>query len=217
MSKPVGWRKESQRHALAAKGIETGQKKPTSQPKYSAAVMKVEEMGLYADCVDVKPRNFDFSEGYGETWNVPLDLTEEEMDNEDSMPMMNYIYPLPDSFAEDMEKRFGKDWPKKIKNSLDVTTIVEIGRTGQKYYDDSEYFMALTGGGMDLSWEICESYMNIGYYPPAHFCNLPIMAGRGEDKKDKETIAACMKSLELQTGWRSSAKSNLQRMLDEGG
>jgi len=36
MSKPVGWRKESQRHALAAKGIETGRKSTASQPSYSA-------------------------------------------------------------------------------------------------------------------------------------------------------------------------------------
>jgi hypothetical protein len=35
-TKPVGWRKESQRHALAAKGIETGRKSTASQPSYSA-------------------------------------------------------------------------------------------------------------------------------------------------------------------------------------
>jgi len=43
-SKPVGWRKESQRHALAAKGISTGrhtERKKTSRPMFQARKPRV--------------------------------------------------------------------------------------------------------------------------------------------------------------------------------
>jgi hypothetical protein len=84
-------------------------------------------------------------------------------------PMMNYWYPLGfecgDSQAHDMA------W--KIRHL--PLCMVQVG---------DEWGMALTGGGMDLSWEICEAYMRLGMLPPVHF-ELPSMCGRGASKRDR--------------------------------
>ena len=148
---------------------------------------------LSYELVESKPRDFDFSTGYGEKWHIPLDLTDEERENEGYVPMMNYIYPLGDSF----------EVPKDFREKLNNTTIVEI---------DGQYFLALTGGGMDLSWEICESYINLGYYPPTHFCRLPGMADRGQSNKDKRIIKCCNDSLRTIARWSNEQiKENTAR------
>lgn len=101
--------------------------------------------------------------------------TFQEGDGDDWYPAMNYVYPLPCPPPD--------DW----KTCVSCCTCVEI---------DGEPYLALTGGGMDLSWEICESFLALGYYPPAHFAELPAMADRGESKQDRTILAACRRSLE---------------------
>lgn len=107
-------------------------------------------------------------------------------DHDDWTPVMNYAYPL--------DREPPDDW----KTRTSCCTCVEI---------DGSYFLALTGGGMDFSWEICETYMRLGYYPPAHFANLPAMAGRGTSERDKWIISGCRKSLE---GMRDRATRALE-------
>jgi hypothetical protein len=173
-------------HSMSAKGIK--QKKSMNQMPKKEPV----KLDLSYAVIDVKPRSYDFWENkYAEDWDIAIDRTEEEMENEDFMPMMNYIYPLPDNF----------EVPDDVKDKLNNTTIVEI---------EDEYFLALTGGGMDLSWEICESYINLGYYPPAHFCDLPAMAGRGKSARDKKIIQACKESLKALSGRHDSAIRRLE-------
>lgn len=108
------------------------------------------------------------------------------------MPMMNFAYPLGSSHYFELPD----DW----RDCLINTTIVEI---------DGEPYLALTGGGMDFSWEICESYIRLGYRPPSHFCELPGMAGRGESAIDRAIVEACKKSLQVHIGW---LESGLERM-----
>ena len=86
--------------------------------------------------------------------------------------------------------------PDDFRDKLVNTTIVEI---------DGSYYLALTGCGMDMTWEIVESYINLGYYPPAHFCRLPCMAGKNLNKgtKDSEIIEICNESLKTAIGWHS--------------
>ena len=91
----------------------------------------MKDKDLSYELVETQPEYFDFSEGYPEKWDIPLDLTEEEQENEQYVPMMNYIYALGDGF------QVPKDFRKKLVN----TTIVQI---------DEKYFLALTGGGMDI-------------------------------------------------------------------
>ena len=164
---------------------------------------------LNKSLVNVKPRNFDFSEGYAETWEIALELTESEEENEEFVPMMNYIYPLGDTewFERDMQNKFGSDWRKKVKSRLSNTTLIYM-------IEDEKYYLALTGGGMDLSWEICESYINLGYNPPTHFCNLPRMADMDYNSvKNKRTINACKESLDAVRHQTSYTYDALNEML----
>ncbi|VGO13899.1 hypothetical protein PDESU_02456 [Pontiella desulfatans] len=136
--------------------------------------------GLSCELIDSKPQDFDFSEGYMEHWEVPLVTSEEDEDR--YMPMMNYMYPLGESF----------EVPDDFRAKLVNTTIIQM---------DDEYYLALTGGGMDMTWEICESFINLGYYPPVHFCRLPAMCGRGSRKFDRHIIAVCNESIRILIKW----------------
>lgn len=94
-------------------------------------------------------------------------------------PMMNYWYPVEIS-----------DCTKAARKIADLPLcVVEFsgGTTG----------LALTGGGMDLSWEICEAFIKIGELPPVNFSRLPSMADKKLDKRNRLIIAACVKSNEI--------------------
>jgi hypothetical protein len=74
-------------------------------------------------------------------------------------PMMNYFYPCP------------------FRGSLEAAATA-IGETCLCIVelDDGTRGLALTGGGMDLSWQIARAYVSLGFLPPAHI-RLPRMAG----------------------------------------
>jgi hypothetical protein len=138
---------------------------------------------------DSRPVSFDWSNGYAETWEFwearqsEDGKTEASLDGESDGfdgPMMNYYYPL-ECYDETPEAD-----AEKLRNL--PLCIVRIEETGM-------YGLALTGGGMDLSWEICEAFMRLGFLPPVHFCRLPAMAGRGQSQRDRWIIAACRRSL----------------------
>lgn len=113
-------------------------------------------------------------------------------------PMMSYWYPVK---LDDCE-----DAARKIAHLPLCVVEFEDGRTG----------LALTGGGMDLSWEICEAFIALGYWPPLHFCDLPRMSGRGKSDKDQATIAACMESCSIAEGWAARKRERLQALKAEG-
>jgi hypothetical protein len=76
-------------------------------------------------------------------------------------PMMNYFWPV----VNDADGRSGADWAVWL---TDVPLcVVQLG---------DELGLGLTGGGMDLSWEIAQAYIALGYYPPTTL-ELPAMAG----------------------------------------
>lgn len=169
--------------------------------------MKRAVKNLFCDTVTAEPVSFDFSKGYGETWDIALELTIEE--HEEFFPMMNYMYPLPNSFERDMEKNFGRLWRSHIKGVLNTTTVIY-------FYESGEYFLALTGGGMDLSWEICESYINLGYLPPVHFCNLPRLAGKDmTSRRNRRIVRACIRSVKLAGKWAKQREKHLKGLLKE--
>lgn len=112
------------------------------------------------------------------TWNARRDALDAAQDDSVSSwgadgPMMNYFYPVSDYTPGDM-----RDWAAKVAD-LPVC-VVEIG---------DERGLALTGGGMDLSWGIAEAYVRLGYYPPV-WLDLPAMSGRGESAKDRAIASA---------------------------
>lgn len=109
-------------------------------------------------------------------------------------PMMNYWYPVK---LDDCEEA-------ALKIAHLPLCVVEFkdGRTG----------LALTGGGMNLAWEICEAFIALGYWPPLHFCDLPRMCGRGKSEKDLATIAACEESCSIAEGWAARKRERLGEM-----
>jgi hypothetical protein len=156
---------------------------------------------LWCSNIGDKPREFDFGQGYGETWEyfeasrcekcnkivTGIFGESQHSDCEDTDcdgyvhsdgPMMNYCYPI---HIEDANEA--------------VKLIVDLPLVIVQFTDDDGYYLALSGGGMDLSWEICEAYMRLNQLPPTHFCNLPQISGKGISKKDKWIIAGCRKSL----------------------
>lgn len=123
------------------------------------------------------PQYFDFGSGFGETWDIPLRLTNEERENQQYFPIYNFLYPLGEKFTV----------PTDFRKRLAATTIIEMG---------DRHYLALTSCGMDYTWEIVESHVQLGYYPPVHFARLPLMVDRGDSRSDRRLIAACRASLD---------------------
>lgn len=97
-------------------------------------------------------------------------------------PMMNYWYPLPDEVRA----------PEKA-----AELIADLPLCIVHMQDTDEWGLALTGGGQDLSWEICEAFMRLGYCPPHHF-RLPGMAGKDYGSpRNRWIIAGCRKSAQV--------------------
>ncbi len=152
---------------------------------------------LCADVIDEKPVCFDFSKGLGKAWEIPF----EHKDSDEYCPMTNYAYLLPEEFKKDMD---GKDIKKLVDECSGVTLVYLICL--------ERYALALTGCGMDHSWEICEAYVNFGYLPPIHFCDLPELAGIKPDEKTQGLIDACKKSLEISSTYNYCLKERLDSM-----
>lgn len=131
---------------------------------------------LVYDVIDEQPRPYDFSTYVGR-WDLAFDLTDDELECGRYEPIYNVFYPLSDRFTV----------PRDVRRRLDNMTVVRI---------EDAYGLALTGCGMDFTWEICNTYMNLGYYPPTALCRLPAMAGRGSSARDRRIIEACLCSVD---------------------
>lgn len=134
-------------------------------------------------------------------------FTEACRDNREAFePQMNYRYSIPE--------RMDAEWA--------AARILESGLPLVVVRCDGLPYLALAGGGVDLSWEICEAYMALDLYPPAHFAgSLPRMAGRGKgpsDGRDGRIMEACLASLEaVESRARSAAESLRERMIEAFG
>jgi hypothetical protein len=114
-------------------------------------------------------------------------------------PLMNYYYPI------DLDRIGGAD--EAAKQLVDLPLCVV------QFYDEDGYdsgdALALTGGGMDLSWEIVEGYVRLGYLPPTHFSRLPEYSGKPLNETAKILIAAMRRALE---GEKASAERGLAHL-----
>lgn len=163
---------------------------------------------LHTDTVDILPRDYDWSEGYPDKWdfyeaercescNMPLLVTGEahhhEIDHESDCdgylcaegPMMNYFYEIP---------RFADDWQDPGEAAK---VIVDVPLCIVHFIDEDIWGLALTGGGMDLSWQICEAHMLLGYLPPLRFCDLPLMGGLKLNSRNRRILAGCNRSVSV--------------------
>lgn len=125
-------------------------------------------------------------------------------------PMVNCFYPVGE---RTISRLGGPEEAAKLLADLPLC-IVEV---------DDEFGLALTGCGMNLSWEICEAYTHLGLLPPVDFCDLPAMAGRGtmtnggEDgaevsERDQRIIAACKRACAIQIKWAAQAIDKLDSL-----
>lgn len=85
-------------------------------------------------------------------------------------PMMNYRYPVEGADSDDVGTY------RHRMDAIEAAYVLRGVPLCVVEYDDG-IALALTGGGMDLSYEICEAFTLLGYYPPTAFCDLPHMAG----------------------------------------
>ncbi len=156
---------------------------------------------LHSDAISVTPRHVDWSEG-GESmyefWEAitcdecgrpTLNGEECEHCKHDNGygegPMMNYYYALPNLAHEPADAAL-------LIAHLPLCIVHLENDTDEQ----GGYGLALTGGGMDLSWEICEGYVRLGYLPPIHFAGLPHMAQRTLTAH-RLVLAAMRKSLTI--------------------
>jgi hypothetical protein len=78
---------------------------------------------------------------------------------------------------------------------------------------DGALCLALTGGGMDLSWDICEGYMLLGLLPPAHF-EPPQMGGKQRTTRNLRILAACRRSYRLARQWMGQKLQHLRHVAE---
>lgn len=173
---------------------------------------------LWYGCDDVKPRHIDWSDlpydswrviqpynledfkKYGDPWEYNDEAEEKlgygsyEAMEESNQPMMNYLYPLGEGDEFDAQDA-------KVLDHLNVCLV---------YFNQSEeYALALTGGGMDLSWDIVEGYIRLGYLPPLYFSHLPKFAGTKKDARKTVIIDAF---LEMMKGTKATIDREAERL-----
>lgn len=109
-------------------------------------------------------------------------------------PMMNYWYPV--------KLRTSVEDAARAISHLPLCIVEVNGETG----------LALTGGGMNLSWEVCAAFLALGFLPPTHFAGLPEMGGRGASASDRRLIRACEESFRVSMSWAQSGISRLKEL-----
>lgn len=113
-------------------------------------------------------------------------------------PIMDYYYGLP-----------GFD----LNPETASRAIVDLSVCLVHFPGPDAWGLALTGGGMDLSWEIAEAYLRLGYVPPFHFAELPAMAGRGSSDRDRWIIAGCSEAVRYMSLRAEQARAHLEDMV----
>jgi hypothetical protein len=168
--------------------------------------------GLSLAALDVRSEGRDWSKGYGETWEYSeaptcpycgcyadwdrdervwrceVDSCEDsEVEPDTDGPMMNFSYDLPTGFP------IHHDDPHEAAHAIRELPlcVVRFRRVGPWA---CSYALALTGGGMDLSWEICEAFMRLGYLPPVAFADLPEMAGYPANEVHRWVVEGCLRA-----------------------
>ena len=83
--------------------------------------------------------------------------------------------------------------------------------------DDGGYYLALAGGGMDLSWDIAAGYVNLGYLPPFKICeHLPEFAGENyQDAKHRNVILACQRTISFIENRAKYSRKEIQKFIDK--
>jgi len=111
-------------------------------------------------------------------------------------PMMNYRYPVGEHDYTTAHAHGIADLP---------LCLVET--------EDGDVYLALTGGGMDLSWQICDAYIRLGYLPPSHF-ELPEMGDMRLTEHTALIVAAVERSNEVLANWAQYRQTRAKRLFE---
>lgn len=117
------------------------------------------------------------------------------LDGDRFHPMMSLFYPLPHYHGD-----AGSDQIKLDREAGPVCLVEVKGEVG----------LALTGGGMDLSWDICHAYVLLGYRPPFCCCDLPQYADTRLTGRAKLILDACVESCEIAARWAGQRAEKLR-------
>jgi hypothetical protein len=110
-------------------------------------------------------------------------------------PMMNYFYPCNFKMSPECAAR-------KLNGCL---CVVQIGE---------ETGLALTGGGMDLSWDIAAGYIDLGFLPPA-WIRLPRFAGMTLTERARIIIEACKRTADYMGQRARSNTASLDQLVKD--
>lgn len=101
-------------------------------------------------------------------------------------PMMNHLWPLPERTQEGGSWYDGAEgWARRL-HGLPLAFMLTWDAQGQQ----TGAGLALTDGGMNLSWEIAAGYMRLGFLPPYDVVSsLPRMGGPVPEWKEAVILA----------------------------
>jgi hypothetical protein len=114
-------------------------------------------------------------------------------------PMMNALWPC--------EPRYGladEDAATAIDRYAGATALVTINSEQHHGLQG----IAMTGGGMDMSWDICAAYICCGCIPPIRLlADVPHFAGQ----KSSELTQAVLECMDLAADWLTSRAERLRQ------
>lgn len=151
-----------------------------------------------------KHYNFYADDRDPDEWWVDLDLTDEERERDQFAPMMNSLWPLPEP------RHFENRRPRDAKDRLENMTLVCVRED-----DGDNLYLALTGGGMDMSLSIARSYVALGYLPPATLGRVPRGVFSPDVPTDRRAVAALRKSLSLMRDRYARDMDELDALTDD--
>lgn len=114
-------------------------------------------------------------------------------------PMMNIFYPLSEN---------------KDNNNLELYAALchELPICFVEYGDQPGF--SLTGGGMDLSWVVAETYTRLGYLPPV-WIELPKLSAGELNERELNIVRSMHRSYEEAIRLLSGRASDLRSLLQE--
>ena len=119
---------------------------------------------------------------------------------------MNYFYPLSGFDPDDVG---GID--RAAFKVYEAGAICLVALHGDD--DEEPWGLALTGGGMNLAWDICAAYVALGYLPPLYFCDsLPNLAGITLNNKRRRILAACRRTCIITHQFVNSTAGRVKRL-----
>lgn len=150
-----------------------------------------------------------------ERHNVPLNdayIDEVDIDDEIDEILYNEYYPVSRHFWP-LENFDEKTPVTKMLTALEKAGPVTIVNIHHNH--TGGYFIGLTGGGMDLSWELVAAHVYLGYLPPLELCrDLPDM-GKNYRKDSDDLVAACKETIYTMEKQLNLAKDKLNHLHTE--